>query len=49
MGIPATGRQVEYGAMNIFQIVDGKAVAQWAILDNMTLMQQLGVIPTPGQ
>jgi predicted ester cyclase len=47
MGIPATGRQVEYSAINIFHIVDDRAVEQWVILDNMTLMQQLGAMPQP--
>jgi predicted ester cyclase len=47
MGIPPTGKKVEYSAMNIFRIVGGKAVQQWAVLDNLTMMQQLGVIPAP--
>jgi predicted ester cyclase len=28
MGLPPTGKKVEYSAMNIFRIVDGKAVEQ---------------------
>jgi predicted ester cyclase len=45
MGIPPTGRKVEYQAMNILHLVDDKCVEQWAVLDTMRMMQQLGVIP----
>jgi predicted ester cyclase len=47
MGIPATGRQVEMPVALVYQIANGKIVAHWMLSDNMGLMQQLGVIPTP--
>lgn len=47
MGIPATGRQVAVGGMQIERIVDGKIVEHWRKSDDMRLMQQLGVIPEP--
>ncbi len=48
MNIPPTGKPIEVMATNIFRIVNGKAVEQWAITDDLGLMQQLGVIPAPG-
>jgi len=47
MGIPPTGKQVAVPGIFITRIVNGKAVEQWANYDNLGLMQQLGVIPTP--
>ena len=44
-GIPPTGRKVEYQAMNILHLSGDYFVEQWAVLDNMTMMQQLGLIP----
>src|SRR5262249_44966405 len=47
-GIPATGREVTVSNNEIDRIVDGKIVEQWVGLDMLSLMQQLGVVPTPG-
>lgn len=44
-GIPPTGRTVEYQALHILHLSGDYCVAQWAVLDNMTMMQQLGLIP----
>ena len=49
LGIPATGKQVANSGMSIFRIAGGKFVELWVESDNMTLMQQLGVLPAPGQ
>ena len=46
-GIPATGKKVTVSGMSIWKVVDGKNVEEWEIFDTMSLMQQLGVIPTP--
>jgi predicted ester cyclase len=34
---------------DIYRIVDGKFVEQWVEADMLGLMQQLGVLSTPGQ
>jgi predicted ester cyclase len=47
MGIPATGRPVDIPVALVYQIANGKIVAHWMLSDNMGLMQQIGVIPTP--
>lgn len=46
MGIPATNKKVTFSEMHIVRISNGKAVDHCGISDNMSLMQQLGVIPT---
>ena len=48
-GIPATGKQIEVTGIAIERIQDGKVVEHWSNLDQMSLMQQLGAIPAPGQ
>ena len=49
MGIPATGRAIKAGYQDVWRIENGKCEENWVILDMMGLMQQLGVIPAPGQ
>ena len=47
MGIPATGKTVEVGGIDIVRVRDGKFVEHWGLFDAMGLMQQLGVVPPP--
>jgi len=49
MGIPPTGKQVTVPALDMTSYADGKLVEHWGGPDQMSLMQQLGVIPAPGQ
>jgi steroid delta-isomerase-like uncharacterized protein len=49
MGIPATGKAIDITYIDIWRIENGKAMENWVQLDMMGLMQQLGVIPAPGQ
>jgi steroid delta-isomerase-like uncharacterized protein len=49
MGIPATGKQISGTGINIHRLASGKAVEQWGNSDDLGLMQQLGVVPAPGQ
>ena len=49
MGIPPTGKQVAVSAMTIDHIANGKIVETWRLFDQMGMMQQLDVIPVPGQ
>ena len=46
MGIPATGKSFDVQVIDIIEFQDGKAVAHWGVMDEMKMMQQLGVIPT---
>ncbi len=42
MGLPATGKPIDIGVMDLFQIRDGKLIEHWALLDNLGLLRQLG-------
>ena len=46
MGIPATGRRVTFGCIDIMRCVDGRIVEHWGEGDDLGMLQQLGVIPT---
>jgi predicted ester cyclase len=48
-GIPATGKQVKNTGMTIYRMVNTKIAELWFIGDNMGMMQQLGVVPVPGE
>jgi len=49
MGIPATGKSFTTTAIDILRFKDGKIVEHWLESDQLGMMQQLGVIPAPGQ
>ncbi len=49
MGIAATGKQMTVGVIEIVRIAGGKMVEHWNVVDNLSMMQQLGVVPPPGQ
>jgi steroid delta-isomerase-like uncharacterized protein len=42
---PPTGRQVETQGITIHRMDGGKIVEEWNSWDNMSLMQQLGLVP----
>ena len=48
MGIPPTGKQVTVTGINVDRVAGGKIVEEWGEFDMMSMMQQLGVVPTPG-
>lgn len=47
-GLPPTGRHVTFTGSDFFRFAGGKIAEQWADLDALGLMQQLGVIPAIG-
>ena len=46
MGIPATGKKVSFSEILIARISNGKVVELSEVADTMSMMQQLGVIPS---
>jgi steroid delta-isomerase-like uncharacterized protein len=48
LGIPRTGKQIRMTGMTIWRIADGKIVEHWSEMNVLGLLQQLGVVPTPG-
>ena len=49
MGIAPRGKQATATGISIFRIANGQAVEQRANYDDLGLLQQLGVVPMPGQ
>jgi predicted SnoaL-like aldol condensation-catalyzing enzyme len=45
-GIPATGKKVELQFVDIMRVRDGRIVEHWLSMDQLSFMQQLGVIPS---
>lgn len=48
-GIPPTGKQVRMTAINIDRIAGGKVVECWTNVDELGLLQQLGIMSAPAQ
>ncbi len=42
---PPTGRQIEVKGITIQRIEEGKIVEDWDSYDNLSIMQQLGLVP----
>jgi steroid delta-isomerase-like uncharacterized protein len=45
-GLPATGKRVEQAGITIWRIVDGKIKEEWSAFDQLSMMQQLGLLPS---
>lgn len=46
-GQPATGRAISWSSIRIYRLTDGKVVETWAMQDRLSLLEQVGAIPTP--
>ncbi len=44
-GLPATGKKVEQSGITIWRIVNGKIKEEWSAFDQLSMMQQLGLLP----
>lgn len=49
IGIPPTGKRFSVSGINIIRFANGKIAENWPSLDMLGLMQQIGVVPAPGQ
>ena len=45
-GLPATGKKAELAGITIWRIVDGKIKEEWSAFDQLSMVQQLGLLPT---
>ena len=45
-GLPATGKKAELAGITIWRIVDGKIKEEWSAFDQLSMMQQLGLLPS---
>lgn len=49
MGMPATGKHATMNGISIDRVVGGKIVESWGSSDRLGMLQQLGIVPKPGQ
>ena len=49
MGIAPTGNRVTIKGIDVLRTAEGRIVERWAQFNNLEVMQQLGVVPDPGQ
>lgn len=49
MGVHPTGKHVAWTTIDINRVAGGKSVEHWSEMNALGLMQQLGVVPAPGQ
>src|ERR1041384_2680144 len=43
-GLPATGKKVEQSGITIWRILNGKIKEEWSAFDQLSMMQQLGLL-----
>jgi steroid delta-isomerase-like uncharacterized protein len=46
-GLPPTGKQIAISAILIERIKDGQIAEHWSLFDQLSMMQQLGIVPPP--
>lgn len=46
--MPATGKKMDVMGCDILRFENGKAVEHWGYMEEMKMMQQLGLMPAPG-
>ena len=49
MGMKPHGKHAVWSSMDFTRLKDGKVVEYWGIEDQLSMLQQLGLAPTPGQ
>lgn len=47
LGFAPTGRVAEWPGIHILRFADGRVTDHWGVADRLSMMQQLGVVPTP--
>jgi predicted ester cyclase len=47
MGIPPTGKEVEFTGISVYRIERGKIAESWNVEDKLGLMRQIGAIAEP--
>lgn len=48
MGVPPTGETVEFMGAGFTEWEDGKMIEDWSVIDLLSIMQQLGMVESPG-
>jgi predicted ester cyclase len=47
LGVPPTGRSFRFAGIDIYRVDGGMLAEHWHVVDQLTMFQQLGLIPTP--
>ena len=47
LGIPATGRSCRFAGIDIYRLEDGRLAERWHVVDQLSMLQQLGLLPSP--
>jgi predicted ester cyclase len=47
LGIPPTGRSFNIAGIDIYRIENHRMAEHWHVVDQLTLLQQLGLLPSP--
>ena len=47
-GVPPSGKFASWSAIHIIRMENGKMAEHWDVIDFMSMMRQIGAIPTPG-
>jgi steroid delta-isomerase-like uncharacterized protein len=48
-GMPASGKSAAWQEIHITRFANGKAVEHWGVVDQLSMLQQLGFAEAPGQ
>ena len=47
LGLPPTGRPFDFAGIDIYRMENGRMAEHWHVVDQLTMLQQLGVISAP--
>ena len=47
IGIPPTGRTFEIAGIDVYRVENDRLAEHWHVVDQLTMLQQLGLLPTP--
>ncbi|HWI00309.1 MAG TPA: ester cyclase [Propionibacteriaceae bacterium] len=47
LGIPPTGRAFDFAGIDIYRMENGRMAEHWHVVDQLTLLLQLGLVPAP--
>jgi len=48
-GVSPTGQRLSIKSISVERVLEGKIREHWRVTDSLDMMQQLGVVPEPGQ
>ena len=47
LGIPPTNRSYEIAGIDFHRLADGRMAEHWHVVDQLSQLQQLGLLPSP--